>query len=161
MTPTSRVRAMRLTALFVGLLVVVLARSLSMTDGTLAAAHNRPAVTADGPGHGAADAPARAHVDRAYGRLPLSFEANVGQTDASVDFVARGTGYALFLTAGGGATFVLARGGSAAPAPAPCDPHRAIGPQLSEPLSLLGCLESPAPTPSNETALIFPIVPRR
>jgi hypothetical protein len=35
----------------------------------------------------------------AYGRLPLSFEANRGQTAASVKFVSRGPGYALFLTA--------------------------------------------------------------
>jgi hypothetical protein len=33
----------------------------------------------------------------AYGRIPLSFESNRGQTDASVDFLARGAGYALFL----------------------------------------------------------------
>jgi hypothetical protein len=33
-----------------------------------------------------------------YGRLPLSFEANQGQTDAQVRFLSRGDGYALFLT---------------------------------------------------------------
>src|SRR5439155_21488545 len=33
-----------------------------------------------------------------YGQLPLTFEANQGQTDAQVDFVARGPGYGLFLT---------------------------------------------------------------
>jgi hypothetical protein len=33
-----------------------------------------------------------------YGRLPLSFEANRGQTDPQVKFVARGSGYTLFLT---------------------------------------------------------------
>lgn len=33
----------------------------------------------------------------AYGQLPLSFEANVGQTDPEVDFISRGTGYTLFL----------------------------------------------------------------
>src|SRR6266404_5249962 len=36
----------------------------------------------------------------AYGQLPLSFEANQGQTDAQVNFLARGNGYALFLTPG-------------------------------------------------------------
>src|SRR5688572_14116982 len=36
----------------------------------------------------------------AYGKLPLSFEANRGQTDARVDFVARTNSYTLFLTAG-------------------------------------------------------------
>ncbi len=33
-----------------------------------------------------------------YGKLPLSFERNAGQTDASVRFLSRGPGYALFLT---------------------------------------------------------------
>ncbi|MBC8030277.1 MAG: SBBP repeat-containing protein [Pyrinomonadaceae bacterium] len=33
----------------------------------------------------------------AYGRMELSFEANRGQTDASVNFLARGAGYTLFL----------------------------------------------------------------
>ncbi|MET0648839.1 MAG: SBBP repeat-containing protein [Pyrinomonadaceae bacterium] len=43
---------------------------------------------------------AQAPLERAretYGRIPLSFEANRGQTDASVNFLARGAGYALFL----------------------------------------------------------------
>jgi hypothetical protein len=34
----------------------------------------------------------------AYGRLPLSFEANQGQSDAQVKFLSRGSGYTLFLT---------------------------------------------------------------
>src|SRR4051794_20254616 len=34
----------------------------------------------------------------AYGRLPLAFEANRGQAAAGVDFLARGSGYALGLT---------------------------------------------------------------
>ena len=33
-----------------------------------------------------------------YGKLPLSFEENHGQTDPSAKFLARGRGYALFLT---------------------------------------------------------------
>jgi hypothetical protein len=33
-----------------------------------------------------------------YARLPLSFERNVGQTDAQVQYFARGAGYGLFLT---------------------------------------------------------------
>jgi len=33
-----------------------------------------------------------------YGKLPMRFEANQGQTDASVKFLARGAGYRLFLT---------------------------------------------------------------
>ncbi len=34
----------------------------------------------------------------AYGQIPLSFEANQGQTDPAVQFLSRGSGYALFLT---------------------------------------------------------------
>jgi hypothetical protein len=34
-----------------------------------------------------------------YGKLPLSFEANRGQTDGRVRFLARGGGYTIFLTA--------------------------------------------------------------
>ncbi len=33
----------------------------------------------------------------AYGRTPLAFEANRGQTATEVDFLARGDGYTLFL----------------------------------------------------------------
>src|SRR5437867_1567466 len=42
-----------------------------------------------------ASKPARDHC---YARLPLSFEANEGQTDSEVKFFARGRGYTLFLT---------------------------------------------------------------
>jgi hypothetical protein len=37
-------------------------------------------------------------VVESYGRLPLSFEANMGETDSSVQFLSRGPGYTLFLT---------------------------------------------------------------
>jgi hypothetical protein len=47
------------------------------------------------------DVPTRAQVSHAYGQLPLSFEANQGQTDAQVNFLSRGAGYSLFLTPGG------------------------------------------------------------
>lgn len=39
-----------------------------------------------------------ARISEAYGKLPLSFEANEGQTDPQVKFLARGSGYSLFLT---------------------------------------------------------------
>ena len=41
---------------------------------------------------------ARAHAMETYAKLPLSFEANRGQTDVAVKFLARGEGYTLFLT---------------------------------------------------------------
>jgi pimeloyl-ACP methyl ester carboxylesterase len=40
----------------------------------------------------------QAHLREAYGKLPLSFEANKGQTDSRVKFLSRGSGYSLFLT---------------------------------------------------------------
>jgi hypothetical protein len=46
----------------------------------------------------AADRQARARVSDAYGRLPLRFEVNAGQTDRQVKFLSRGGGHSLFLT---------------------------------------------------------------
>src|SRR2546429_5803027 len=40
----------------------------------------------------------RAAVSESYGKLPLNFEANQGQTDPRVKFLSRGNGYSLFLT---------------------------------------------------------------
>jgi len=39
-----------------------------------------------------------AHIEAAYGKLPLSFELNRGQTDSRVKFLSRGSGYTFFLT---------------------------------------------------------------
>jgi uncharacterized repeat protein (TIGR01451 family) len=63
-----------------------------------------------------------------YGKLPLTFEANRGQTDRRVQFLARGDGYALFLTP---TEAVMSLHG-------PGDPHR-FNPQssgLDKPMSL-------------------------
>ncbi len=46
----------------------------------------------------APDQATQARVQEAYGKLPLSFEANHGQTDPRVKFLAGGSGYRLFLT---------------------------------------------------------------
>ena len=43
-----------------------------------------------------------------YGKLPMSFEANRGQTDPRVKFLSRGSGYTLFL-AGDEAVLALRR----------------------------------------------------
>jgi len=43
---------------------------------------------------------AEARASETYGRLPLHFEANLGQTHQDVRFLARGPGYSLYLTAG-------------------------------------------------------------
>lgn len=42
--------------------------------------------------------PARHQAVAGYGKLPLSFEANQGQSDEQVKFLSRGKGYTLFLT---------------------------------------------------------------
>ena len=47
-----------------------------------------------------AAAEARSRMSASYGKLPISFEVNQGQTDKSVQFLARGAGYTLFLTPG-------------------------------------------------------------
>jgi len=56
---------------------------------------------------GAANGP---QIAREYGRLPLRFEANQGQTDERVKFLSRGKGFSLFLT-GQEAVLSLARPG--------------------------------------------------
>ena len=54
--------------------------------------------------------PARAAaVPTDYGKLPLSFEANRGQTASAVKFISHGNGYSLFLT-GKEAVLVLSKG---------------------------------------------------
>ena len=59
---------------------------------------NQPSVTGIMEAKGLeASAPATVKAD--YGKLPLSFEPNLGQTDTRVKFLARGSGYGLFLTA--------------------------------------------------------------
>ena len=45
-----------------------------------------------------------------YGRLPLSFEANGGQSDPQVRFLARGSGFTLFLTTAAEAVLVSGQG---------------------------------------------------
>ncbi|HKO45254.1 MAG TPA: SBBP repeat-containing protein [Pyrinomonadaceae bacterium] len=43
----------------------------------------------------------KSEVAARYGKLPLSFEPNEGQTDPQVKFLSRGQGYSLFLTSSG------------------------------------------------------------
>ena len=56
------------------------------------------------------DAVARMRMARAYAQLPLTFEANRGQTDRTVKFLVRGSGSALFLTSTEGVMVVTGRG---------------------------------------------------
>jgi len=69
----------------------------------------------------AAAAPADARVSEAYGRLPLHFEANRGQTNKDVRFLSHGPGYDLYLTANE-VVLVLTRARPGVDAPAPAKP---------------------------------------
>ncbi len=62
------------------------------------AARARVEATGSAPPTRTGDPALKADVSSAYGKLPISFEANVGQTDARVKFSARGKGYRVFLT---------------------------------------------------------------
>lgn len=64
---------------------------------TIQACGHRPAapLTAETPATGRA---AETRTSASYGHLPMAFEANHGQSDARVQFLARGPGYTLFLT---------------------------------------------------------------
>ncbi len=110
----------------------------------------------------------------AYGRMELSFEANHGQTENSVNFLARGADYTLFLkpteavfrlqTADSGLRNDLEREGSARPTAAsesrldpatlPANQHSAISDPQSKVLrmKLVGADESAAPQSTNELA---------
>jgi Beta-propeller repeat/FG-GAP-like repeat len=56
------------------------------------------------------DAATSARLLESYGKLPLSFEANQGQTDEDVKFLSRGKGYTMFLTSRGAVMTLRARG---------------------------------------------------
>ena len=60
---------------------------------------SRPGLTREP--YSAAKTPAanKMQLAEAYGKLPLSFEANHGQADSQVKFLSRGNGYTLLLTA--------------------------------------------------------------
>jgi len=63
---------------------------------------------------------------QAYGQLPISFEVNAGQTNAQVQYLAHGSGYALFLKSTG-AVLSLQQSTAAAP--------NAVGAGVSTPLA--------------------------
>jgi len=64
-------------------------------------------------------------VAAVYGKLPLSFEPNQGQTDARVQFVSRGAGYTIFLSPTS-AVFALQRGTPALPGQQPSIEESAV-----------------------------------
>jgi hypothetical protein len=82
-----------------------------------------------------------------YGNLPLRFEANLGQTDPRVKFLARGSGSELFL-ANSEAVLVLTK-------PAPSDTK---APENAQPISSLATGKSKRPAKLQSTALRFSLV---
>ena len=58
----------------------------------------RSAAVVDDSVTGRAPQAAQPRLQESYGKLPLSFEINRGQTDPQVKFLSRGNGYSLFLT---------------------------------------------------------------
>ncbi|MDX6696447.1 MAG: hypothetical protein QOF02_4050 [Blastocatellia bacterium] len=85
--------------IFLLLAPTVLASLLLLPRGNspLALSATRAAAAADS----AKSAHETARAIEAYGKLPLRFEANRGQTDGAVSFISRGNGYTLFLTPAG------------------------------------------------------------
>src|SRR5438309_1419055 len=74
--------------------LTVLASSPSMRTATRAAANpSKPSNSAQRPNQAG-----QQRLAENYGKVPLSFEANQGQTDPRVKFLSRGSGYTLFLT---------------------------------------------------------------
>src|SRR5205807_1709722 len=75
----------------IALLLLALPAFIVPAGNRSSAFPSRNAPTATQPAH-------RQSSTESYGKLPLSFEANRGQTDPRVKFLSRGSGYALFLT---------------------------------------------------------------
>ncbi len=94
-----------------------------------------PKVAPNPADHPAADT---ARGQSAYGNLPLSFEPNRGQTDASVSYVTRGSGYAVYLSP----SAVTLAMHSAAPANPRPDRTVESGAEAAVRMSLLGAQAS-------------------
>jgi hypothetical protein len=80
-----------------------------------------------------------ARVAAAYGQLPLSFEANLGETDPEVRFLSRGAGYSLFLTPTQ-AVLTLQQPAAAGSQPAPA---ASVAPDTVLRMQLVGANDNP------------------
>ncbi|WP_299698107.1 SBBP repeat-containing protein [Hydrocarboniphaga sp.] len=92
---------MRFAAVLGGLLLALGAGASGATSPASGAttAASSPGALPAAPVAAAVSPAQQARIAEHYGQLPISFEANRGQTDAQVRFLSRGAGYALFLTA--------------------------------------------------------------
>jgi hypothetical protein len=77
--------------------LVFVATLLMVQSGPVTLSH-RPSSSGLQSGVSQPDVATQDRIAESYGKLPLSFEANHGQTDAQVKFLSRGPGYTLFLT---------------------------------------------------------------
>jgi hypothetical protein len=87
--------AMRWLSLWVAFVALVLFAAMisagPATAESLSSSAVSKAVSSDKP-------VLKPRIEAAYGKLPLSFEANQGQSNAQVKFLSHGLGYSLFLT---------------------------------------------------------------
>jgi MBG domain (YGX type)/Beta-propeller repeat len=88
--PSPRLFQLRLTLASIVIAVTTTASLFAQTPA------QTPAQIASHPTENAATESAR--LAQNYGKLPLSFEANQGQSDPQVRFISRSKGYSLFLT---------------------------------------------------------------
>src|SRR5438093_2015903 len=75
--------------------VVALVAVFGVVPASKGTTHRGVGGSGDGRAKGGRSLGAR--VTQQYSQLPISFEPNRGQTDPRVNFLARGTGYGLFL----------------------------------------------------------------
>jgi hypothetical protein len=108
------------SARFVCLFVILGSIMLAAQSNTVALV-NRPVPSKASSSLSQPDPKTQGKILESYGKLPLSFEANRGQTDARVKFVSRSSGYTLFLT-GDEAVFSL-RGSKANGGALPASPR--------------------------------------
>jgi beta-propeller repeat-containing protein len=80
-----------------------------------------PNLMADTGGEKSADGQqaSKRHLVERYGKLPLAFEANTGQTSDEVKFLSRGQGYTLFLTRNAETVLVLSASSQREPSERP------------------------------------------
>jgi hypothetical protein len=84
-------------------LTILLLIALSINSTTIALANTLNKKTTIQPAHqtttNRSQKPSAESLQKTFNQLPLTFEANHGQTDNRVKFLSRGNGYTLFLTA--------------------------------------------------------------
>ena len=96
----------RCLAAALALAAIAITYSARILDDSATSRKPNPESRIANPDSGSAAQP---RLVEAYGRLPLSFEINKGQTDSRVRFLSRGDGYSLFLT-GSEAVLTLRKG---------------------------------------------------